>query len=99
MAQQHYVGKKHRKQETKLKLMAHYGRLADPAVTDSSGKLGQGFTPGARRTTGLCFSSLGPEAGMANTNVCRSQTENLTKGKSQEGKWSVKEWHVSPSRL
>lgn len=35
MAQQHYVGKKHRKQETKLKLMAHYGRLADPAVTDS----------------------------------------------------------------
>ncbi|KAM7141885.1 zinc finger protein 346 isoform 12-T12 [Molossus nigricans] len=38
MAQQHYVGKKHRKQETKLKLMAHYGRLADPAITDSSGK-------------------------------------------------------------
>ncbi|EQB78229.1 zinc finger protein 346 [Camelus ferus] len=37
MAQQHYVGKKHRKQETKLKLMAHYGRLADPAVADSSG--------------------------------------------------------------
>ncbi|XP_021094658.1 zinc finger protein 346 isoform X3 [Heterocephalus glaber] len=36
MAQQHYVGKKHRKQETKLKLMAHYGRLADPAVTDLS---------------------------------------------------------------
>lgn len=35
MAQQHYEGKKHRKQETKLKLMAHYGRLADPAVTDS----------------------------------------------------------------
>uniref|UniRef100_A0A2I2YRV6 Zinc finger protein 346 n=1 Tax=Gorilla gorilla gorilla TaxID=9595 RepID=A0A2I2YRV6_GORGO len=34
MAQQHYVGKKHRKQETKLKLMARYGRLADPAVTD-----------------------------------------------------------------
>ncbi|XP_048190169.1 zinc finger protein 346 isoform X3 [Perognathus longimembris pacificus] len=34
MAQQHYVGKKHRKQETKLKLMAHYGRLADPAVSD-----------------------------------------------------------------
>lgn len=38
MAHQHYVGKKHRKQETKLKLMAHYGRLADPAVTDSAGK-------------------------------------------------------------
>ncbi|MEJ1284841.1 fibroblast growth factor receptor 4 [Cricetulus griseus] len=35
MAQQHYMGKKHRKQETKLKLMAHYGRLADPAVSDS----------------------------------------------------------------
>ncbi|PNI18122.1 ZNF346 isoform 6 [Pan troglodytes] len=34
MAQQHYVGKKHRKQETKLKLMARYGRLVDPAVTD-----------------------------------------------------------------
>ncbi|XP_073658930.1 zinc finger protein 346 isoform X2 [Tursiops truncatus] len=41
MAQQHYMGKKHRKQETKLKLMAHYGRLADPAVTDSSGLLKQ----------------------------------------------------------
>ncbi|XP_077613384.1 zinc finger protein 346 isoform X9 [Crocuta crocuta] len=41
MAQQHYVGKKHRKQETKLKLMAHYGRLADPAVTDSSA--GKGY--------------------------------------------------------
>uniref|UniRef100_A0A2K6UVD4 Zinc finger protein 346 n=1 Tax=Saimiri boliviensis boliviensis TaxID=39432 RepID=A0A2K6UVD4_SAIBB len=39
MAQQHYVGKKHRKQETKLKLMARYGRMADPAVTDfSAGK-------------------------------------------------------------
>nr|XP_045009376.1 zinc finger protein 346 isoform X1 [Jaculus jaculus] len=37
MAQQHYMGKKHRKQETKLKLMAHYGRLADPAVTDLPG--------------------------------------------------------------
>ncbi|XP_075825669.1 zinc finger protein 346 isoform X2 [Microtus pennsylvanicus] len=34
MAQQHYMGKKHRKQETKLRLMAHYGRLADPAVSD-----------------------------------------------------------------
>ncbi|XP_058533591.1 zinc finger protein 346 isoform X1 [Ochotona princeps] len=34
MAQQHYMGKKHRKQETKLKLVAHYGRLADPAVAD-----------------------------------------------------------------
>ncbi|XP_076993849.1 zinc finger protein 346 isoform X6 [Tamandua tetradactyla] len=41
MAQQHYVGKKHRKQETKLKLMAHYGRLADPAVSDSSA--GKGY--------------------------------------------------------
>ncbi|XP_054423986.1 zinc finger protein 346 isoform X2 [Pteronotus mesoamericanus] len=41
MAQQHYVGKKHRKQETKLKLMAHYGRLADPAVADSSA--GKGY--------------------------------------------------------
>uniref|UniRef100_A0A8C6HE64 Zinc finger protein 346 n=1 Tax=Mus spicilegus TaxID=10103 RepID=A0A8C6HE64_MUSSI len=34
MAQQHYMGKRHRKQETKLKLMAHYGRLVDPAVSD-----------------------------------------------------------------
>lgn len=41
MAQQHYVGKKHRKQETKLKLMAHYGRLADPAITDLSGERAQ----------------------------------------------------------
>ncbi|XP_007169820.2 zinc finger protein 346 isoform X2 [Balaenoptera acutorostrata] len=41
MAQQHYMGKKHRKQETKLKLMAHYGRLADPAVADSSA--GKGY--------------------------------------------------------
>lgn len=40
MAQQHYMGKKHRKQETKLKLIAHYGRLADPAVTDSSARKG-----------------------------------------------------------
>lgn len=38
MAQQHYMGKRHRKQETKLKLMAHYGRLADPAVSDLPGE-------------------------------------------------------------
>ncbi|XP_052012440.1 zinc finger protein 346 isoform X3 [Apodemus sylvaticus] len=37
MAQQHYMGKRHRKQETKLKLMAHYGRLADPAISDLPG--------------------------------------------------------------
>ncbi|XP_055969104.1 zinc finger protein 346 [Sorex fumeus] len=35
MAQQHYQGKKHRKQETKLRLMAHYGRLAGPISTGS----------------------------------------------------------------
>lgn len=35
MAQQHYTGKRHRKQETKLKLMAHYGRLAGPTASDS----------------------------------------------------------------
>ncbi|XP_054982263.1 zinc finger protein 346 isoform X2 [Sorex araneus] len=35
MAQQHYQGKKHRKQETKLRLMAHYGRLAGPVATGS----------------------------------------------------------------
>ncbi|CAI5766900.1 finger 346 isoform X1 [Podarcis lilfordi] len=34
MAKQHYVGKKHKKQETKLKLMAHYGRSPDePAAS------------------------------------------------------------------
>ncbi|XP_068017105.1 zinc finger protein 346 isoform X5 [Melanerpes formicivorus] len=34
MAKQHYVGKKHRKQETKHKLMAHYGRTPDaPAAS------------------------------------------------------------------
>lgn len=38
MAQQHYMGKRHRKQETKLKLMAHYGRLADPAVSELPGE-------------------------------------------------------------
>lgn len=29
MAKQHYVGKKHKKQETKLKLMAHYGQTPE----------------------------------------------------------------------
>ncbi|XP_011532796.1 zinc finger protein 346 isoform X2 [Homo sapiens] len=48
MAQQHYVGKKHRKQETKLKLMARYGRLADPAVTDFPGHQKQWHHPWAR---------------------------------------------------
>ncbi|CAM2117983.1 zinc finger protein 346 isoform X1 [Caretta caretta] len=39
MAKQHYVGKKHRKQETKLKLMAHYGRTSDtPASSSMAGK-------------------------------------------------------------
>ncbi|XP_067391397.1 zinc finger protein 346 isoform X2 [Emydura macquarii macquarii] len=39
MAKQHYVGKKHRKQETKLKLMAHYGRTSDtPASSSLAGK-------------------------------------------------------------
>lgn len=46
MAQQHYMGKKHRKQETKLKLVAHYGRLAGPAVADLAGE-GLQLTPGA----------------------------------------------------
>ncbi|XP_074865497.1 zinc finger protein 346 isoform X2 [Carettochelys insculpta] len=35
MAKQHYVGKKHRKQETKLKLMAHYGRTSDAPASSS----------------------------------------------------------------
>lgn len=81
MAQQHYVGKKHRKQETKLKLMAHYGRLADPAVTDSSGKgaqltpeLDQGLTTGTpQNTKAMLFLLSSPKAGMANTNACRSR--------------------------
>uniref|UniRef100_A0A8C8S2K1 Zinc finger protein 346 n=2 Tax=Pelusios castaneus TaxID=367368 RepID=A0A8C8S2K1_9SAUR len=39
MAKQHYVGKKHKKQETKLKLMAHYGRTSDaPASSSLAGK-------------------------------------------------------------
>ncbi|XP_013057310.3 zinc finger protein 346 isoform X3 [Anser cygnoides] len=39
MAKQHYVGKKHRKQETKHKLMAHYGRTPDaPAASFMAGK-------------------------------------------------------------
>ncbi|XP_074865498.1 zinc finger protein 346 isoform X3 [Carettochelys insculpta] len=37
MAKQHYVGKKHRKQETKLKLMAHYGRTSDAPASSSLG--------------------------------------------------------------
>ncbi|XP_032125745.1 zinc finger protein 346 isoform X6 [Sapajus apella] len=48
MAQQHYVGKKHRKQETKLKLMARYGWMADPAVTDFPGHQKQWHHPWAR---------------------------------------------------
>nr|XP_032643246.1 zinc finger protein 346 isoform X2 [Chelonoidis abingdonii] len=39
MAKQHYVGKKHRKQETKLKLMAHYGRTPDAPASSSMGGL------------------------------------------------------------
>ncbi|XP_043837022.1 zinc finger protein 346 [Dromiciops gliroides] len=35
MAKQHYVGKKHRKQETKVKLMAHYGKSKDSPITTS----------------------------------------------------------------
>ncbi|KAM9064878.1 zinc finger protein 346 isoform 4-T7 [Sarcophilus harrisii] len=35
MAKQHYVGKKHRKQETKVKLMAHYGKSKDSPITAS----------------------------------------------------------------
>uniref|UniRef100_A0A8D0BT21 Zinc finger protein 346 n=1 Tax=Salvator merianae TaxID=96440 RepID=A0A8D0BT21_SALMN len=38
MAQQHYVGKKHRKQETKLKLMAHYGRTPEEPAASTAGK-------------------------------------------------------------
>nr|XP_028574294.1 zinc finger protein 346 isoform X3 [Podarcis muralis] len=38
MAKQHYVGKKHKKQETKLKLMAHYGRSPDEPVASTAGK-------------------------------------------------------------
>ncbi|KAM6467888.1 zinc finger protein 346 isoform 2-T2 [Liasis olivaceus] len=38
MAKQHYVGKKHKKQETKLKLMAHYGRTPEEPVASTAGK-------------------------------------------------------------
>ncbi|XP_003217582.4 zinc finger protein 346 [Anolis carolinensis] len=38
MAKQHYVGKKHRKQETKLKLMAHYGRTPEEPAASTAGK-------------------------------------------------------------
>uniref|UniRef100_A0A8D0GLD9 Zinc finger protein 346 n=1 Tax=Sphenodon punctatus TaxID=8508 RepID=A0A8D0GLD9_SPHPU len=39
MAKQHYVGKKHKKQETKLKLMAHCRRTPDaPASSSTAGK-------------------------------------------------------------
>ncbi|XP_054982264.1 zinc finger protein 346 isoform X3 [Sorex araneus] len=48
MAQQHYQGKKHRKQETKLRLMAHYGRLAGPVATGSLGPPKQRLRPQAR---------------------------------------------------
>ncbi|XP_061858374.1 zinc finger protein 346 isoform X1 [Colius striatus] len=37
MAKQHYVGKKHRKQETKHKLMAHYGRTPDAPASSFMG--------------------------------------------------------------
>ncbi|KAJ7316580.1 hypothetical protein JRQ81_002742 [Phrynocephalus forsythii] len=38
MAKQHYVGKKHRKQVTKLKLMAHYGRSPEELTASMAGK-------------------------------------------------------------
>ncbi|XP_039212679.1 zinc finger protein 346 isoform X1 [Crotalus tigris] len=38
IAKQHYVGKKHKKQETKLKLMAHYGRTPEEPAVSSAGK-------------------------------------------------------------
>ncbi|XP_061473564.1 zinc finger protein 346 isoform X7 [Rhineura floridana] len=38
MAKQHYVGKKHKKQETKLKLMAHYGRTPEEPAASTAGK-------------------------------------------------------------
>ena len=78
MAQQHYVGKKHRKQETKLKLMAHYGRLADTAVTDSGKgpsshpELDQGLTARAPWTIkGMPFLFRSSEASIANSNACK----------------------------
>lgn len=47
MAKQHYTGKKHRKQETKLKLMAHYGRTPDaPAATSAGESLPAAPVPG-----------------------------------------------------
>lgn len=76
MAQQHYMGKRHRKQETKLKLMAHYGRLADPAVSDLPGERpvhGRGWS--RQRVLGLpgplictvCYVFTYWKAGLAST--------------------------------
>lgn len=42
MAKQHYVGKKHRKQETKHKLMAHYGRTPDAPASSFMGEFSAG---------------------------------------------------------
>ncbi|XP_054073755.1 fibroblast growth factor receptor 4 isoform X1 [Rissa tridactyla] len=42
MAKQHYVGKKHRKQETKHKLMAHYGRTPDAPASSFMDSLASG---------------------------------------------------------
>lgn len=43
MAKQHYVGKKHKKQETKLKLMAHYGRTPEEPAVSSGEYFIEGF--------------------------------------------------------
>lgn len=86
MAEQHYVGKKHRKQETKLKLMAHYGRLADPAVTDLSGeraqlifRAGSGLDYWARSVLLLLMSS---KAGFVNLDACGNQAGNLNESEA-----------------
>lgn len=42
MAKQHYVGKKHRKQETKHKLMARYGRTPDAPASSFLGESSAG---------------------------------------------------------
>lgn len=92
MAQQHYVGKKHRKQETKLKLMAHYGRLADPAVTDSAGKetWGAQLTPMAGSGSDHQGNTSPPEGSWGRRlKGLESQVGNPNKGKGLGGVWSA----------
>lgn len=60
MAQQHYAGKKHRKQMTKLKLMETYGPSTAPGQSTEPGR-GGGACAGLKRTDPLvCLCSQLP---------------------------------------